>query len=680
MTGFGGQSNGKKSKSSRRNQINFQKWFNQAIYFHQTGKLRDAELTYKKLIAAGLKDPSVFSNLGIICKNSGRIKEALDYYEQALEIEPNDPKAYSNIGNLYREIGQLDQALRFTLKSVELNQSEPTAQLNLGSIYRELGQTDQALAATVRSIKLDPANLDAHQNLKSLASDIKTNTSNTEDVREAYEILLNREDLFHRKLCPLFIELFLEKIQEAAQSDPLITESNQAFQDLASDWRFRKSLTLLTPPHEAIEEFLTRLRKEVLIYATNYGTLPQNLKPLIEALSTQCFLNEYVYWQSEEEYEWISNLISESSNSEDQWNQYLPIIGCYVPLNNINACRDYINRYPITNEESRTLLKVQFKEVEEETMIKSQLREQQQITNQVSLEVQDMYEENPYPRYRYADFTHPQLTKSIAEAISKETTISKLEFTDELLSPNSNPKLLIAGCGTGNQIVNASRYRNTKITAIDISRSSLAYAMRKSREYKMNHVNYKQLDILNANQLQEEFDIIECSGVLHHMEDPSKGLAALTRQLKSGGYIKLGLYSSFARREVSKARHLIQKSGIQSTPEGIRDFRRKIFNGELEDIKSISTKVNDFYALSECRDLCFHVQEHQFTTELLKELLKAENLVFCGFMLPKSIQAAYRKQFPEDQEATSLSNWGEFEQHNQSTFQSMYQFWAYKPL
>ena len=74
------------------------------------------------------------------------------------------------------------------------------------------------------------------------------------------------------------------------------------------------------------------------------------------------------------------------------------------------------------------------------------------------------------------------------------------------------------------------------------------------------------------------------------------------------------------------------------------------------------------------------VQEHQFTTETLEKLLEAEHLAFCGFMLPKSIKAAYQHCFPEDSNGTSLSNWGEFESNNPSTFQSMYQFWAYKPL
>ena len=196
----------------------------------------------------------------------------------------------------------------------------------------------------------------------------------------------------------------------------------------------------------------------------------------------------------------------------------------------------------------------------------------------------------------------------------------------------------------------------------------------------MNNVRLQQLDILDANQLQDVYDVIECSGVLHHMEDPAKGLAALNSMLKPGGYIKIGLYSKLARQKVSAARDLIQKLGIQSTPEGIRDFRKQILNDDQHELKDISVLVNDFYSLSECRDLCFHVQEHQFTTKTLQKLLETENLMFCGFMLPEAIKTAYQRRFPEDSNGTSLSNWGDFEKENPSTFQSMYQFWAYKPL
>ena len=196
----------------------------------------------------------------------------------------------------------------------------------------------------------------------------------------------------------------------------------------------------------------------------------------------------------------------------------------------------------------------------------------------------------------------------------------------------------------------------------------------------MQNIQLRQLDILDARILPNSYDVIECSGVLHHMQDPARGLAALNTKLKPGGYIKIGLYSKLARQNVTAARELIKGLGIQGPPEGIRDFRRRIFNDDQHKLKNLSVLVNDFYSLSECRDLCFHVQEHQFTTESLQKLLEAENLEFCGFMVPEAIKMAYHRSFTEDTNGTSLSKWGEFENNNPSTFQSMYQFWAYKPL
>ena len=81
MAGFGEEARAEAGKSTKKSQLNFQKWFNQAIYSHKTGRFREAEAIYKKMIAAGTSDPAVFCNLGILCKNSGRINEALEHYE-----------------------------------------------------------------------------------------------------------------------------------------------------------------------------------------------------------------------------------------------------------------------------------------------------------------------------------------------------------------------------------------------------------------------------------------------------------------------------------------------------------------------------------------------------------------------------------------------------------------------
>ena len=187
------------------------------------------------------------------------------------------------------------------------------------------------------------------------------------------------------------------------------------------------------------------------------------------------------------------------------------------------------------------------------------------------------------------------------------------------------------------------------------------------------------MDLLNISCLGDTFDIIECSGVLHHMKEPADGLSALVQQLKSGGYIKIGLYSEIARKVIVEARKTIQTLGINSTPESIRNFRKKVLEGEIKELLDLPKFVRDFYSLSECRDLCFHVQEHRFTTESLQKLLDSHGLTFCGFMVPDQIKKLYQEKHPEDNDMTSLSNWGEFEEKYPSTFTGMYQFWAHKP-
>ena len=67
------------------------------------------------------------------------------------------------------------------------------------------------------------------------------------------------------------------------------------------------------------------------------------------------------------------------------------------------------------------------------------------------------------------------------------------------------------------------------------------------------------MDILEVKHLKKEFDLIECSGVLHHMKNPSFGLSNLLGVLKPNGYMKLGLYSKFAREMVIEIREFIRR-------------------------------------------------------------------------------------------------------------------------
>ena len=617
-------------------------------------------------------------NLGAMYKELGMFEQALASTIKSLELKPESPVAHMNLGSIYRELGMLNQALAYTLKSLELKPDNPAAQMNLCSIYYELGMFDQALTITLKNINTNPDHISHRKNLNAIIEHIKLSQENAKDVDEAYRILLKANNFSHKKLAPIFIQTFLHSFQEASKPSPIISTGNKALANLAADWRLKKSLTLFIIPNQDIEIFLTRLRKELLNIVANQGSLPEYLQPLSSALAMQCFLNEYVYERSPEEEELVNQLIKESSQNQDLFNQGLAIIACYMPIHRLSAEQSWIKDYSTSSEENKMLIATQMEEPKEEEEIKASLLSKSEISNVVSLSVQNMYEENPYPRYRHAEYTERSLATNASELIKLESTKHNLAFRDELSSDNSHPKVLIAGCGTGNQLIGASRYKNAEITAIDLSSSSLAYAIRKAREYGMDNVSFKKMDLLDVGDLKDTFDLIECGGVLHHMEDPSKGLTVLNSILKPGGYIKLGLYSETARESIVNARNQIIHSGFDSSSTNIRKFRQKVFANEFRELSSLPIYWHNFYSMSECRDLCFHVQEHRFTIPLLQETLATNRLTFCGFLLQDTIKKAYMKNYPSDTSMISLENWETFEKQNPLTFQNMYQFWARK--
>ena len=647
--------------------------------YKELAQLDQALASTLKSLELNPGNPTAHMNLGGIYRDLGQLDQALASTLKSLELKPDNPDALMNLGGIYKDLTQLDQALASTLKSLELKPDNPDALMNLGGIYKDLTQLDQALASTLKSLELKPDSPGALNNLIRFVDELSLNSANTQSLTKAYELLISLVNISHSKLTKIFTQAFLPIIEEAAKRDPIISADNNALTNLAEDWRLRKSLTLLIPPDQAIEHFLTRLRKELLVLAANQKPIRGSLKSLTESLAMQCFLNDYVYAQSQEEEELVNQLIHAVSGDCDSFNKYLAIVACYVPIHRLRFNQDWLEDYPTDTYESRALIESQLREPQEEENIKSTIQVDLQVTDTVSTQVQDMYEMNPYPRYRYADFTDKSLACNISKAIEYESTKINLQFPEVLTSHHSQPKVLIAGCGTGNQVIMASRYKNAQITAIDLSSSSLAYANRKAKEYGMFNIDFKKMDLLDLAALNEKFDTIECSGVLHHMEDPAKGLSALSKQLKPGGYIKLGLYSEIARQDIVKARNQIKQLGIASTTASIRVFRQQVLRRKLKELANLPNLGRDFYSLSECRDLCFHVQEHRFTTRLIQELLAVEGLIFCGFMLTEAIRKAYQQKFPTDIDMTSLENWGDFEKQNPTTFRAMYQFWVGKP-
>ena len=161
------------------------------------------------------------------------------------------------------------------------------------------------------------------------------------------------------------------------------------------------------------------------------------------------------------------------------------------------------------------------------------------------------------------------------------------------------------------------------------------------------------------------------------MEDPAEGLRALERVLKPGGLMELGLYSERARVAVVQARAQIDSLKVESSDAGLREFRNLLLE-EGSDTALTLMSFNDFYSLSEFRDLLFHVKEHRFSLLQIGDLLDAVGLKFCGFR-NRAIHEVFDALHQAPSDFQDFALWDRFEELNPDAFKGMYQFWCQKP-
>jgi SAM-dependent methyltransferase len=390
-------------------------------------------------------------------------------------------------------------------------------------------------------------------------------------------------------------------------------------------------------------------------------------------VAQQCFINEYVFAQTPDERAEVERLAAAIAERIRA--------GTDVPAHWLAACAAYAPLWKVEGAERLTergwpppvddLLAQQIREPAEERAIRPTLPVLTAL-DEGSLVVQAQYEENPYPRW----VTPPPLIKPLSVNDFVRGKFPRAPFRP--LATPDGPDVLIAGCGSGSHAIEAHRrYAGARILAVDLSRTALAYAMRKTRALGLA-IEYGQADILKLGTLDRRFDVIEAAGSLQCLVDPAAGWRVLLSLLKPGGVMLLGLYSEIARADINAARAFIAARNCGGSAEEIRRCREEIAAFPPGTPGRSVLNSGDFYATSDCRDLLFHVQEYQHTIPEIAAFIAAENLTFLGFHLDVRTLRAYAARFPDDATMTDLAHWDAFERAHPHVFAAMYQFGVQK--
>jgi tetratricopeptide (TPR) repeat protein/SAM-dependent methyltransferase len=693
--------------------------YNIALAWRASSRLDQAARHLERAIEIRSDYALAHLNLGNVRREEGRSAEAVACYEQVLALSPNASAARINLANIASEQQQWDAAAANYRQVLMREPNHAGAHAGLGAALSALGLPRDAIGHIERALSLEPDLTGAHEELakaylsagdvpsailiaaralglketetgRTLFAQCAILTNFTIDPGGQFRKLVQRALVeawaVPRELAGVCISLIKldDRVSEAiARADrtwparlPAAEVLRAPVLSALADDNLLHSLLECDPIMDVgLERLLTNLRHAVLdaLTATKPSLAPQDERLLnfYGALARQCFINQYVFSLTDEESLHAQRLratVDDAlSNDTEISPLHLAALGAYLPLHTLaNAERLVERTWPRPIED---LLIQQIKEPAQERLIGATLFALTEIEGEISRKVREQYEENPYPLWIKAG---PPIQPAILNR-----------------RPQPLADVLIAGCGTGFFTTEfASKARDARFLAIDLSLSSLSYAKRMAQSFGLTNVEFAQADIMKLGSLGRTFDFIDSSGVLHHTADLWAAWRILLPLLRAGGIMQVGLYSELARQNVVAARALIAERGYRPIPEDIRRIREVVAGAEDGSLLKSISQWSDFFTVSECRDLLFHPQEHRTSLPEIKSFLAANGLQFAGFILDALTSDAFVRRFPEISSLThkarfdafaDLDRWHVFETERPETFAGMYRFWVHKP-
>jgi len=213
-------------------------------------------------------------------------------------------------------------------------------------------------------------------------------------------------------------------------------------------------------------------------------------------------------------------------------------------------------------------------------------------------------------------------------------------------------RVLVAGGGTGDaaimlaqQLADASGPGGDagEVVYLDLSAAARKTAEARAEVRGLRNISFRTGSLLDLPALDlGTFDYIDCCGVLHHLEDPPAGLAALAAVLAEDGGIGLMVYAPYGRNGVYPLQAMLRqlagdlplaervglaKRLIAGLPE-TNAFRRNPFLGDH--------RRGD----AELVDLLLHARDRAYTVSELADLVAAAGLAPVALVEP----ARYRPE------------------------------------
>lgn len=252
-------------------------------------------------------------------------------------------------------------------------------------------------------------------------------------------------------------------------------------------------------------------------------------------------------------------------------------------------------------------------------------------------DVRQQYEDYPFPQVEAHDDTWrlQVMPQDMLQNINHYCFGGKRDF-------RKNFRVLIAGGGTGHAVIFLAeqlRDTNAEIFYVDLSKASREVAQNRAKVRGLTNINWIHGSLLDVPTMGiGQFDYINCTGVLHHLEKPTAGLMALKSVLKEDGAMGLMVYGKYGRASYYHVQEMMRlindpaerpESKIENTMAAMKSLPETFFLGHgIHRQKHLDGFFEDPINLY---DTFLHSQDRSYTVEELYEWLDTCGLEMNGF-------------------------------------------------
>ncbi len=139
--------------------------FEQAVAFHEEGKLHQAEHLYRAILTGDKDHFGALHNLGILCFQRGDYVDAVAFTREVVRQRPDLPTAYNTMAIALKYLGRLAEAESCCREALRLAPGYAEAHNTLGDTLTALRRFAEAEACCREAVRLTPQYAEAYNNL-----------------------------------------------------------------------------------------------------------------------------------------------------------------------------------------------------------------------------------------------------------------------------------------------------------------------------------------------------------------------------------------------------------------------------------------------------------------------------------------------------------------------------------